>query len=399
MNILYYIPHVSQAGGGARQYANTLLKIIAQDAENQYYVLHTNNDTEILHTIQQNRHLYLIPHNTAKEAKWEKMLNNIIKLINFINSREAGSGKSYNWSYLNRICKKYKIGVVYSPFQMVPHCNRKVIWTLHDLQELHFPAHFSPEIRATRARIGLDNIKRGFHIVVSYQHIKDDIIKYFEVTPQNITVCLLDMQNLWIERFTQNDIQHDFVRKYPTKFLLYPANTWVHKNHHGLIKCLLYIQEHYQEKITVICTGHLTDYYDKELMPLVIKNQLQNQLRFVGVVSEQELYSLYQACWGVVIPTKYEAGSFPLMESLLLHRPVICSNVTSLPDTIGDDSFVFSPFDMHDMAQKVIMLWRSEVFRQLSIENSHKQANELHSHRALTIIKTVIDSAKTIMLD
>ena len=63
------------------------------------------------------------------------------------------------------------------------------------------------------------------------------------------------------------------------------------------------------------------------------------------------------------MPTLYEAGSFPLMESILMGIPVVCSNVTSLPETIGDNQFVFDPNNINDIAEKIIKIWDDENYR------------------------------------
>jgi hypothetical protein len=47
LNILYYIPYLNQDLGGTRQYASTLLKILSDDMQNEYFILHNNNDPEI----------------------------------------------------------------------------------------------------------------------------------------------------------------------------------------------------------------------------------------------------------------------------------------------------------------------------------------------------------------
>ncbi len=89
---------------------------------------------------------------------------------------------------------------------------------------------------------------------------------------------------------------------------------------------------------------------------------------------------------GVVVPSLYEAGSFPLMESIFLNVPVICSNVTSLPDTIGDDDFIFDPTDSSSLKNKLKQLWLDENFRKKSLANSLIQKQKLSETGALNKI-------------
>jgi len=64
-----------------------------------------------------------------------------------------------------------------------------------------------------------------------------------------------------------------------------------------------------------------------------------------------------------VIPTKFEAGSFPVWEAFSAGVPVACSNITSLPEQAGEAALLFSP-DRHDeIADAVRRLWTDEDLR------------------------------------
>src|SRR5688500_14838025 len=60
MNILVYIPFLSQQNGGSRQYSVGLLKLIAEDTVNKYFIYHNNNDDEVLEIIKLHPHLQVI---------------------------------------------------------------------------------------------------------------------------------------------------------------------------------------------------------------------------------------------------------------------------------------------------------------------------------------------------
>ena len=78
-----------------------------------------------------------------------------------------------------------------------------------------------------------------------------------------------------------------------------------------------------------------------------------------------------------MIPTKYEAGSAPLYEAMRYSVPVICSNVTSLPNTIVDEEFIFNPDDVAEIGGKIKRMLTEEDFRVRNIENSTRRLKEL----------------------
>ena len=66
---------------------------------------------------------------------------------------------------------------------------------------------------------------------------------------------------------------------------------------------------------------------------------------------------------------RYEAGSFPDIEAMMLGAPVICSQTTSLPETIGDLRFTFDANSPLEIARSIRQVLTNEQFRIQNIEN------------------------------
>lgn len=384
MNILIYIPELDQSWGGVRQYAVGLLRILEQDTLNTYFVYHNSSDREVLSLLTVATHLRRIQNSDVADTALQSRIIRGKQITNFISRRIRAGSQFEIASLIDKIIAKYRIDIIHCPYQFIPVTNRaKLIVTLHDVQEIHFPDFFTAEERAYRAVHFLDYLRRANGVVVSYQHVKDDLVKYFSVNSESIYVVLLDMGKLWFERYAENDIVPVNQLNISTPFIFYPANTWKHKNHIRLLQAVALLKDEYGCIVNLVCSGHTNDHYKDVLAVEVDKLGLQNQVNFLGVVEEQVLFSLYHQCLGVVVPTIYEAGSFPLVESILLGVPVICSAVTSLPETVGDEDFLFDPLSTESIAAKIMQLWTSEVFRRQSVANSLKVSPKLRHTDAL----------------
>jgi glycosyltransferase involved in cell wall biosynthesis len=387
MNILIYIPTLDQTWGGVRQYAIGLIRIIANDHSNKYYIYHNSNDLEVSQVLQEFSNLILVKDDMSSQNFFQRKITRTKEISNFFLKRVSQDVRFAIVSDIDKIVFKYKIDIIHCPYQYIPKTVKaKLILTQHDVQEIHFPQFFTAEERAHRATSFLDYLRRADKIVVSYKHIKEDLIKYFSINENDIAVILLDMSRLWFEKFDKQVISHNKLSNKFDKFIFYPANTWEHKNHAKLLKALAILREE-GTIVNLICSGHQNKYYDNVLLQLIQELNLGDQVEYIGIVEEEVLYALYNQCVGVVIPTIYEAGSFPLMESILLNVPVICSNVTSLPETIGDTYFTFNPHDVNEIAFKVRELWVSEEFRNASIKNSKRMRQALVDTDALKKIK------------
>jgi glycosyltransferase involved in cell wall biosynthesis len=147
----------------------------------------------------------------------------------------------------------------------------------------------------------------------------------------------------------------------------------------GILEALRILKS--QNKIIKIkLTGDFNNDYGFFLINKIKEFDLENQIEIKGIVSQNELYNLYKNSTGIVIPTLYEAGSYPLYEAIFLEKPVICSNVTSLPESIGNEKFIFKPNDHNDIADKIEKLYFNEDYREESIVNSIRMKDKLKNN-------------------
>jgi glycosyltransferase involved in cell wall biosynthesis len=383
MNVLIFIPELSHDWGGVRQYTLGLLKILAQDPTNTYYIYHKTNDAEIGKLLAAYPQLRLICNDDEYYTPATKALVFLKRGINFLSRKLRLNYSIQINDAIDKICEKHSIDIIHCPYQYIPVTKRaKLIPTLHDVQEIHFPEYFTPQAIAHRKVTYTDFINRAHAVVVSYNHVKQDLVTYYKTNPDKVHVILLDMQNLWFEAYTEKDAESLGHLHLPEKFLLYPANTWKHKNHLRVIEALKYLSDKHGTQVNIVFTGHQNEHYT-EISKRVRELGIGEQVHFLGNISNTLLYTLYKECYGVVVPTTYEAGSFPLMESMLLGVPVICSNVTSLPETIGHPDFVFDPFSVENMGTKILELWTSEEFRLRALQNSRAESKKLTNNKAL----------------
>jgi len=132
------------------------------------------------------------------------------------------------------------------------------------------------------------------------------------------------------------------------------------------------IHRKHGQKVSCVFSGRMND-HARELEAQVQRLGLQDQVRFVGFVSPLELRCLYGLCRAMVIPTKFEAASFPLWEGFHARVPTACSNVTSLPEQAGDASLIFNPDDPEEIAGIVHRIWNDAGLRDELVRRGERQ--------------------------
>lgn len=285
---------------------------------------------------------------------------------------------------LTSIVRKEKIDVIHTPIQN--HVNytlaAPMIISLHDLQQFYYPEFFSPEDIECRNVYYRKSAEFSERVIVTFQHVKDDIVKFYNIPADKIDVCAMGMPEA-------KPLEMRFIetvrRKYnlPERYLFYSANTWRHKNHLGLLRGLKLLHEKHGIKIPLICSGFEYPDFFPQIENEIRQLDLVDNVRFLGYLPEEEMPAILCGATLSVIPTLYEAGSFPLMEAMNHGVPVICSTTTSLPDTIGDQRFVFDPNSPEEMAVKMAMMLTDERMRQENIANSARQVKEWRWEKAV----------------
>jgi glycosyltransferase involved in cell wall biosynthesis len=343
-----------------------------------FYIYHENKDKLFIDIIDRNDNFSLVQ--SAIDSKFKIKCKNVLyKIIYFLTLKNINLKKANSFDLL---LDKYDI-------EFIPKAdNVKLITTMHDVQELYFPEFFTPEERAYRAVNYFDFAKRADAVIVSYNHVKDDLKKFFNINELKINTLLIGIQYLWLNDFKSTD---NLRTETNLSYLLYPANSWHHKNHIAILEGL-YILKAQNKIINIVFTGDFNTENGLFLVKKIKELDLENQIVIKGIVDQNELFDLYLNALGVVVPTLYEAGSYPLYEAIYLEKAVICSNVTSLPETIGDEKFVFSPKDYIDIAKKMEMIYFDEVFRKESAINSIKMKEKLKNNEFISSLYKLYNS-------
>lgn len=382
MKVGYYISNIMTSDGGIYQYTIYILKMLLKCPEIEQVVVFKSKSQN-----DDFKHMFSHPKVktiTCKERG--RVLTFAKKLSDYFLSRYYMKKKSnktplFLYKILNPdrwFLNKFNLDVLHVPRQHSPAyiLRYPVVISMHDVQQFYFPEFFSPLERIYKSISYYTSLCETDHVIVSYNHVKKDLIKYFPIESDKINVCPVPVNEDWVSDNLGTSFD-ELKQKYniPDEFILTPAATWEHKNHNAVIEALLILRKE-GRKVFWVATGNKTKYYEK-IKEKIAEFNLSDQVLFTGIVPDLDLKGLYKSTRLVVIPTLYEAGSGPLFEAMRYQTPVICSNVTSLPDTIGDNQFVFNPYDYEQIALLIKKSLTDVNFINENKQNSEKSISKI----------------------
>ena len=86
-------------------------------------------------------------------------------------------------------------------------------------------------------------------------------------------------------------------------------------------------------------------------------------VRFVGFVDEADKPAFYRGAVAFIFPSRYEGFGLPVLEALACGTPVVGSDVSSIPEVVGDAGVLLPPDDAGGMADALIRLATDGDFR------------------------------------
>ncbi len=115
-------------------------------------------------------------------------------------------------------------------------------------------------------------------------------------------------------------------------------------------------------RLQLFVGGSLAWKYD-EVFARIRQLGLQDRVRLIGRVSDADLPSWYSACAVMAYPSLYEGFGLPLLEAMACGAPVVTSNVTSLPEVVGEAGITVDPTDVRALAEALHRVLSDDALR------------------------------------
>jgi glycosyltransferase involved in cell wall biosynthesis len=229
-------------------------------------------------------------------------------------------------------------------------------------------------------------VSRAKRIIAVSEHTKRDVIRLLRVNPEKIAV-IHEGVNPKFHQITDRHLTNEFLEKMglAKPYLLYTGVWRSHKNLVNLIKAFAILKHKYHFDGWLVITGKEDPWYP-EVKETVRKEHLEGEVRFTGLIPDEDLVLLYNGAQIYVLPSFYEGFGLPALEAFACGIPVCAARSSSLPEVCGEGNAVFfDPHNVEDMAAKIASLYnnpermeelRSRGFTRLKDFSWEKMARE-----------------------
>lgn len=306
---------------------------------------------------------------------------------------------------LNKLWNKYKLfplDAAIGQFDVyhglsfdIPHVRyARTVLTVHDVAWLFFPEENNKSLRFINRWLP-SNLESADRIIAVSQSTKNDLIHYFNVQPEKISV-IYEAGNPQLSFPVEESYCKKVIKKYRinSPYILSVGNLEPRKNISTLLIGFSRFQKKYSEYSLVLVGNKDADY--GRLQSLANDLNILNKVNFTGYVSNSELGVLYKGASLFVYPSLYEGFGLPLLEAMSCSTPVIASNTPSLIEIGADGAHYFDPLDPEALTETMLKLIEdhdlSSNMREKGLERNKLFSWENSATKTLSIYSSLFNN-------
>ena len=258
----------------------------------------------------------------------------------------------------------------------------RLVYTLHDLSFLVHPEWTTEENRiACFEGVFNASLFADFIIAVS-DYSRNHFLETFPHYPADRIRTIYEASRFKLSTEVQKPGRLSFLE--PDRFWLSVGVLEPRKNHKGLTGAYALLKRDGGKTFPLVLAGGKGWLMD-DLKKGVESLGLQQDIILPGYVDDKTLQWLYQNCFAFVYPSYFEGFGLPVIEAMSLGAAVIVSNVTSLPEIVGEAGMLIDPESQEAICQAMQRLISEPGFREALKERALARASLFSWHSAASL--------------
>ena len=353
MKIVIDATPIAHGHSAVRRHSKNLIEtLLCIDKKNTYNLLYIDR--------HQNKHRYAkVPSNCSASESIIPLPEILLRFI-----WQHLYLPRFNWTF-------NEFDILYSTGFYFPPANKgKVLATIHGIAYYIIEEKIAPGIVKKLKKALFYTTKHADYLLAVSQKTKVELIEYLNIAEDRIYVVSHGVDSKF-KRLMQRDSL--FVRLstklgFKPPYILFVGAIGHHKNIMGLLEAYQIAHSNGVD-IPLVCAGPKGSAWE-EAHKWVTVMELDKFVHFVGPISQDsyELTEIYNGACLFVFPSFYEGWTAPPLEAMACGVPVITSNCSSLPETVGDAAIKIDPHNPEELAFEIERVLSDGSLQQKLIE-------------------------------
>ena len=209
---------------------------------------------------------------------------------------------------------------------------------------------------------------------------RNEIEKLFDIPSDRVEVVYNAIDERFLHGHASAADRDLIARRYQVTypFLLYAGRISPHKNVVRMIEAFSALKtelekdQAYPDLKLIIIGDDLSG--NPDLRRTVVRSGVQNDVRFLGFIPIEVLRIFYDQAKIFVFPSLYEGFGLPPLEAMVHGTPVVTSNVSSLPEVVGNAAVLVNPENVFEIMRALHRVLLDQALRDRMKERGYQQA-------------------------
>lgn len=250
-------------------------------------------------------------------------------------------------TWLPRELARHEVDLVHHAGGVVPPARSgsrlPAVLTVHDLQPLLMPENFSRLKRTWLGAMLPRSVRRARLVMTPSDPASQSVVETLGVDPDRVHTVPHGIE-------AAAPVPPERIREVRERYnvgertILYPAITYVHKDHRTLVAAFARIAAD-RPDVTLALTGGPGP-AEADLAGAIRASGFGHRIRRTGRIPWDDLTALYGATSVVAVPSRFEGFGAPALEAMAAGRPLVVADATALPWVVGDAAVRVAPGDV-----------------------------------------------------
>lgn len=251
--------------------------------------------------------------------------------------------------YLPTELMKRDVDVYHAPSFILPLMRPcKTVVTYHDATSKLFPENLGAKVSDYYDKWSEISARNADYIICNSEYTANDLMKYYGISGDKVEVTYPAA----LPQYRPHDdvdltsIQKQYGLEHP--YILYVGTIEMRKNIGLMLQAFAHIKRNRGIRHQMLLVGRVRENFEVE--KIIRKLGLSQDVVLAGYVPDDDMPRLYSAADLCVYVSLYEGFGLPPLEAMRCGTPVVVSNVTSIPEVVGDAGIMVDPYNVDEIA-------------------------------------------------
>ncbi len=207
-------------------------------------------------------------------------------------------------------------------------------------------------------------VRRADFIQFDSDYMQRECSRYFKITSRNCVRTHLSVENSFAPQLDKIESKENLFKKLNLRspYIVYHGGFMAYKNVDQVIRVFERLRQHQKHDLQLCLVGRLDRHFKKNVEPLIQNSPYKKDIVVAAYLLDEDLAILLSHSRCFLFLSAIEGFGFPPLEAMACGAPLVCRQMGSLPECLGEAALWVKENDSIDViAEKVNLVIKDKT--------------------------------------